>query len=494
MVPRAGGWLVCPRGMLGAATLVWLAACGGGSSPAPPSGGTPPDVPSGAIPVNGSERLWWDQEGDVAQLRFQAYVDGVPARLDAATCDAAAPGPQGFPCVSPLPPLADGLHKIALTAVSRVTGLESAQSESVTVYKLPVGATGSNVSFESGNSARLAVGPLDETVNTSGGLGFSVCVVATGLEAPTELAAAPDGRLFVAEATGRVLVLRIAACGAARLSDVVDTGVTLGLAPASTPGLALHPDFLSNHFVYIGYVFVGPDGQTHLRIVRMREVDGTLREAVVLFEEEVVAVPGAGLRLAFGPDGHLYVVVSHGVALPTGNGRGRAGGVILRLADGRRAANRRGVFAFGVDGPYALAWHPDTGAPWAVLADSDGRAALREIETGDDFGAARAPSAPPHIDVGRASAPGGFVFLRSGATEPSTLLVALPDNESLWLVRLGEATTTEPLLPYVLGRVGSIAQDADGTVFIATRNRDGVGTVAAGDDLIVRLTPRVRSR
>jgi len=275
---------------------------------------------------------------------------------------------------------------------------------------------------------------------------------------------------------------------------VVDTGVVLDLAPESAPGLALHPDFESNHFVYVGYVSVGSDGQTHLRIVRMREVDDTLREPVVLFDQRVVAVPGAGLRLAFGPDNHLYVVVPQGVILPTGTSRSAVGGAILRLGDDGRALNRAGMMAFGVDRPYALAWHPGTGAPWAVLADPDGRAALREIGAGDDFGASRAPSTPPDIDVGRAYTPGGLIFLRSRAGGPPTLLAGLPDNESLWLVSLGETTATEPLLPYVLGRVGSIAQDADGAVFVATRNRDGVGTVAAGDDLIVRLTPRVRSR
>ena len=116
--------------VLGVAALA-LSSCGGGGSRPPPEPSAPgPSTPPGVVQVTGSERIAWDQAGDVAGLRFRAYLDANPIALEQATCDAAA-----ATCSSPLPSMTDGMHTLAIAAVSPA-GEESARSEPLTVQKV----------------------------------------------------------------------------------------------------------------------------------------------------------------------------------------------------------------------------------------------------------------------------------------------------------------------------------------------------------------------
>ena len=87
------------------------------------------------IVVRGTERILWEQAGDTASLEFRVYVDGVQTDA-AAACENLG---EELACSAPLPFIADGVHTITLTAVSRVSGLESPPSEPVVVIKLPTG-------------------------------------------------------------------------------------------------------------------------------------------------------------------------------------------------------------------------------------------------------------------------------------------------------------------------------------------------------------------
>ena len=503
-----------PRSAVLAFTLLaW--ACGG-SSPSPPDGG----IPAGTIPVRGSERLAWDQAGDVSNLRFLAYVDGQPVSLDRATCDAAQLGPQGSPCVSPLPALSVGVHNIALSAVSRTSGLESAQSQAITVQKL-AGLTASGFGSLSADDSDTAAAArtIPDTLTAADGLTFGVQVLASGVEAPAQIALAPDGRLFVADVTGRVWILDSAEGAApsaprttdqsqAELALAFDASTMLDPPPAGPLGLSLHPGFARNRFVYVAYVALDRRDQGRLLVVRLREAGDTLGEPAVLFDEPLAAVPADGPRLAFGPDRLLYVALPEAVELPPQASAGASGGAILRFGDDGRLADRSAVYAYGLERPVAFGWDPDTGALWGVLADGAGRATMRAIDAGEEFGlagcrgtatercaGATRTDAPP-LEVGRSLTPGGLVFYRYGAATkaPRALraFVALPGNASLWRVTPGDASRTEILLSDSLGRIGDIVSDDRGALFIATRNRDGRGTVAESDDLVLRLTPRAR--
>src|SRR5262245_2323247 len=87
------------------------------------------------------------------------------------------------------------------------------------------------------------------------GTRFGVQVLLTHLEIPWAMAFAPDGRLFFTERPGRVRIYangQLLSAPALTLNDVFTTGESGAL------GLALHPDFATNHLVYLTYTANGP--------------------------------------------------------------------------------------------------------------------------------------------------------------------------------------------------------------------------------------------
>ncbi len=84
--------------------------------------------------------------------------------------------------------------------------------------------------------------------------GFSTVELATGLDGPTALAYAPDGRLFIAEKAGRVRVVdaagRLQPDPVIDIRDHVNSYWEHGLL-----GLAVDADFATNGFLYLLYVY-----------------------------------------------------------------------------------------------------------------------------------------------------------------------------------------------------------------------------------------------
>ena len=128
----------------------------------------------------------------------------------------------------------------------------------------------------------------------------------TGLSPATAFAQAPDGRLFVAEQAGAMRVVKNGVLlPTPFLTLTVDSTGERGVL-----GVAFHPDFASNNFVYVYYTATTPN--THNRISRF-----TANGDVVVPGSELpiadLPVLGAtnhnGGAIHFGADGKLYVAV-----------------------------------------------------------------------------------------------------------------------------------------------------------------------------------------
>jgi glucose/arabinose dehydrogenase len=337
--------------------LVCLSACGSGA-PAPPS---PGGNVTGRV-VTGTERLGWNQSSpsaeELTRYRHWAYVDGVRVALQ--TQCTYLPSRSDHACSAPLPEMGAGRHVLELsTAVNRgATILESARSEPLVV--IVAGAPQPGFSTTADVRVRASAdraAPADTR--------YSYEPVATLLRLPVAVAPMPEGNFLVGERRGAVKVVGplyetpSIALDASDLRDVAGSEITLH-------GIALHPRFGRNAFVYVMYTEAPADDESVTRIARFRHIAGRLGERAVLLDQLPARRVDPGGALSFGADGKLYVA--------TGDDGGAAGrsdpavlaGKVLRLNDDGSSVSDNPrptpvIFA-GLHRPMAVGWHDESAA------------------------------------------------------------------------------------------------------------------------------------
>jgi glucose/arabinose dehydrogenase len=206
--------------------------------------------------------------------------------------------------------------------------------------------------------------------------------------APTAMAFAPDGRLFVCLQTGQLRVIKNGTLLATPfVSLTVDSAGERGLL-----GVAFDPNFGSNHFVYLYYTV--PTAPIHNRISRF-----TANGDVVAAGSEVVladldnlssATNHNGGGIHFGPDGKLYVGVGENANSANSQTLNNRLGKILRYnADGSIPTDNpffntatganRAIWALGLRNPFTFAFQPGTGR---LFINDVGQSTWEEINDG----------------------------------------------------------------------------------------------------------------
>ncbi|MGH7586583.1 MAG: PQQ-dependent sugar dehydrogenase, partial [Gemmatimonadales bacterium] len=176
---------------------------------------------------------------------------------------------------------------------------------------------------------------------------------------------APDGRIFLAIQDGSVRIYQ----NGALLPTPFATVNAQRQGERGLIGLALHPDFASNHWVYVHYTT--DQGGAHGRISRL-----TANGDVASGETVLVDLPALssslnhnGGGLAFGPDGKLYVAVGDNGQASNSQSLSSVFGKVLRFnADGSIPADNpfysstsginRATWARGLRNPFTLAFDP----------------------------------------------------------------------------------------------------------------------------------------
>jgi glucose/arabinose dehydrogenase len=137
--------------------------------------------------------------------------------------------------------------------------------------------------------------------------GFTDAVVAGGLNNPTAMAFAPDGRIFVCQQGGALRVIKNGVLlPTPFLTVTVDSAGERGLL-----GIAFDPNFVSNQLVYVYYTATTP--AIHNRISRFTangDVALAGSETIIMDLPDLsTATNHNGGAMHFGPDGNLYVAV-----------------------------------------------------------------------------------------------------------------------------------------------------------------------------------------
>ncbi len=343
-----------------------------------------------------------------------------------------------------------------------------------------------------------------ETFTAADGTRFAVQVMFGGLEVPWSLAFSPDGRLFFTERAGRVRVVRNGAvlpAPALVISDISASGESGAL------GLALHPGFATNHFVYLAYTASLPGGGTVNRVVRYRELNDTLAEPVVILDGLAAASIHDGCRLRFGPDGKLYVTMGDAANAGIAQDLAALNGKILRLNDDGTVPPDNPlsspVYSYGHRNPQGIDWHPITRDLWETEHGQTGNDEVNRIDAGRNYGwpviegaQAQAGMETPLLSFSPSVAPSGASFY-TGSTIAgfrNNFFFATLAGRHLHRVRLDandprRIATHEALLENRFGRIRDVVTGPDGSLYFSTSNRDGRGSPVAEDDRIVRIIP-----
>lgn len=337
-------------------TLLCCLAAAGCSKTSPPS---PPVVtpPAGNETINGTERIGWDQraadEAELATIGYVLYVDGARTALTGTTCATTASA-LGFACSARLPALTAGAHALQLAAFVDQGGvLESERSATLQVTVVA-------------SVTRQPTDVAQARITTADGVALRSDLVADGLDQPTDLAFAPDGRIFIAERAGRIRIIR---------DDRLLPEPALSLAETTGPdtillALALDPDFARTHFVFAIYAAPSRAGELEFTLARFRDASDTLADRIILLDGvRASASPAAALRV--GADNKLYVAFDDGGDARRSGDPASPNGKILRLnLDGTTPADQPGlspVYAEGVRSPRGFDWDQKSGRPAAAL-------------------------------------------------------------------------------------------------------------------------------
>lgn len=135
--------------------------------------------------------------------------------------------------------------------------------------------------------------------------------VATALDAPVAVTHAGDGRLFISELRGKVLVLEDGEILPQPFLDVTDRVLGTGHGLLN---IAFHPDYAENGFVY---AHLAEKGTADSILVRYRVSDEDPGRVDPESEVELLRIVKTirrhyGGQLRFGPDGYLYVSTGDG--------------------------------------------------------------------------------------------------------------------------------------------------------------------------------------
>lgn len=336
----------------------------------------------------------------------------------------------------------------------------------------------------------------------------AVETVVDGLVHPWGLTFLPDGRMLVTERPGRLRLVSPDGTLSPPLSGVPEV---FAQGQGGLLDVALDPDFSENRLVYLSYAEPGPGGAS-TAVARGRLTEGGLEGTEVIFRQ-TPKVSGAnhfGSRLAFAPDGTLFVTLGERFKFEPAQELSNTLGTVVRInPDGSipqdnpfvgRPGAEPEIWSYGHRNIEAAAVHPGTGRLWIGEMGPRGGDELNLPEPGRNYGwplvswgehydGEDIPDPPARPDLADAIyrwtpviSPSGMIFY-TGEAFPAwrgnVLIGSLTQRELVRLTVEGRQVTGEERLG-MGARIREVEQGPDGAIYLLTDQDDGK---------ILRLTP-----
>ncbi len=333
--------------------------------------------------------------------------------------------------------------------------------------------------------------------------------VITGLDTPWEVLWGPDNHLWITERYGRISRLNPdtgALIPVYTIPDVDEYG------EGGLLGMALHPDFPDESYVYVVYNYYSGEYLKE-RLVRYFYDGTTLTEPFVMLNNLPANSYHNGSRLVFGPDDRLYMSTGDAGNLNSPQNMNSLIGKILRInPDGSipddNPFSGSYIWALGLRNSQGLVFTPSGklyGSEHGPNTDDE----LNLLEAATNYGwptVAGFCNLPDEIAFCEANnvkeplaawtptlAVAGIDYYNHTAIpewENCILMTSLKAGKlvSLKLSSDGNSITgQQDWFTDHYGRLRDVCVAPDGRVFIAVSNRDGRGTPRPGDDRIVEI-------
>ena len=334
--------------------------------------------------------------------------------------------------------------------------------------------------------------PIPEPITSSDN--EFVQVLVTNLEKPRAIDFAGD-KIFVTEKIGRVRVIE----SGVLLEEPLATFRAVNTFDGGLLGIAVHPNFAENHFLYV-YLTYENNGDLWNKVIRITESENSLVEAVTIFDN----IPGSafsnGGALKFGPDGKLYV--STGSVSNSSHGPQdiqSLEGKILRLNDDGTIPNDNPfsdspVFSFGHMNTKGLGWDNE-GNLFVTEMGPSKNDEINLVQSGGNYGWPEQECfgdeefVDPIKCYDPAIEPGGIVFYYGDKIKlENPLVLATLRASHLFNLEIDEGEVKhQTSILSGMGRIRDVAVGPDGYLYLITSNTDGKGFPDAMDDKLLRI-------
>lgn len=324
-------------------------------------------------------------------------------------------------------------------------------------------------------------------------------IMASGLDTPWALGFLPNGDILVTERAGQVRL--ITKDGQLQREPVAILTSVKEIGEGGLLGIAIHPQFSTNNYVYLYYTYNQSGNNTKNRVVRMTFSNNKLTSEKIILDN----IPGAsnhdGGRIKFGPDTMLYIGTGDAQEPSQAQDTKSLAGKILRVTDeGKPAPNNpfnNEVFSYGHRNVQGIAWNSD-GDLWATEHGRSGVASgldeLNFIEGSKNYGwpeiegnETRSGMVTPRRNSGGSTtwAPAGAAFVNN------SLFFAGLRGQTLYeaVISNGQVEEVKEHFTGEYGRIREAIVGPDNMLYISTSNHDGRGTPSSDDDRIIRIKP-----
>ncbi|HEX9008194.1 MAG TPA: PQQ-dependent sugar dehydrogenase [Patescibacteria group bacterium] len=316
-------------------------------------------------------------------------------------------------------------------------------------------------------------------------------IIAQNLEIPWSMVFLPDGSLLFTERPGRVRM--ITSSGAVLETPVFTVKDVKAFGEGGLLGIATHPDFLKNHYVYLYYTYSTNSQDTLNKVVRYSFIGNQFQNPKIIVGNIPGNVNHNGGRLKFGPDGYLYITTGDSLNPSLAQNKNALAGKILRVTDDGKPAPGNPfnnlVYSFGHRNPQGLAWD-DKGQLWETEHGPTAHDEINLIKKGANYGwptivgnqTAYGMETPILTSGNNTWAPSGLLFLK-----PSLIFAGLRSTD---LFKYDPSTKIlNKYLTDKYGRLRDVVLGPDGFIYISTSNMDGRALTHLDGDKIIRVDP-----